>query len=128
MIAIEFEQQRKAFSGGEPIRGLVRWSHLSAPPESVDIRLVWYTKGKGDRDLLIADQRTLPATQTDGSAAFEFTAPTQPYSFSGKLISLVWAVEAIVLPQRDSESVEIVIGPDADEVLILSRPEADGER
>jgi hypothetical protein len=44
--------------------------------------------------------------------------PWGPYSFSGKLISLIWAFELIALPSEDSIRQEIVIGPDAREVQI----------
>ena len=38
MIAIEFEQQRRAFAIGDTIRGRVRWSQLQFALESIEIR------------------------------------------------------------------------------------------
>ncbi len=118
MIAIDFETKRNAFSSGEKIVGSVRWSELGEPVENIEVRLIWYTQGKGDRDVTIVDQQTLPATAASGQSEFEFTAPVGPYSFSGKLISLIWAIEVIALPRRDSESTNIVIGPGGKEVFI----------
>ncbi len=53
-----------------------------------------------------------------GSEWLSLTLPEKPYSFSGTLISLVWAVELICLTTNESIREEIVIGPQAREVLI----------
>ena len=118
MIAIEFENNRTAFDSGERIAGLIRWSELSEPIEGTEVRLIWYTQGKGDPEVTIVEQQIFPTTLATGQSKFEFTAPDGPYSFSGKLISLIWAVEVIALPRRDSESVNIVIAPNGKEVVL----------
>ncbi len=118
MIAIEFENNRTAFDSGEKIAGLIRWSELPDPIEGTEVRLIWYTQGKGDRDVTIVDQQNIPTTLATGQNKFEFTAPEGPYSFSGKLISLIWALEVIALPRRESESVNIVIAPNGKEVVL----------
>lgn len=120
MIRIELRGGRTAYSCGDKITGLVRWSDLPSSAERLEIRLIWYTKGKGDRDVSIEAQRAVATSQPNAEEKFEFIAPNGPYSFSGKLISLIWAIEVVVFPGRDAEMVDIVIAPEQREVLLLA--------
>jgi hypothetical protein len=60
----------------------------------------------------------LPEPQATDLRPFEFTAPDEPYSFSGTLVSLVWNVELVVKPGDLRERREIVIAPGGHEVLL----------
>src|SRR5262245_52954112 len=100
MIAIEMEQNRRAFSFGERIAGTVCWSDQLPQPDRFEVRLIWYTQGKGDRDVSIVQQQTIEPRQPSGHAPFAFEAPNGPYSFSGRLISLLWAIEVVAVPSR----------------------------
>ena len=99
MITIRFDASTAKFSPGEGISGTVSWSDLGPKTMKLETRLIWYTEGKGDQDIEIVMSLPSDVTQPDGSARFEFTAPTRPFSFSGKLISLIWAVEVVVFPE-----------------------------
>jgi hypothetical protein len=59
--------------------------------------------------------------QVADSRPFSFRAPVFPSSFSGKLISLIWALE-LVLDPGGAEAIELVIAPDGKE-LRLDRPD-----
>ena len=118
MIQIVLDNAAGAFEQGATIRGQVAWSEFNRL-ESLEIRLIWFTRGKGDRDVQIVQQQTIRSNASSGSEPFEFTAPRAPYSFSGKLISIIWAVEVVAFPSRNAESVEIVIAPGANEVVAL---------
>jgi hypothetical protein len=37
--------------------------------------------------------------------------PKGPYAFSGKLITLAWAIELVVLPGGETERLDLLIGP-----------------
>lgn len=102
---------------GDEIRGTVHWT-LSVPPTSIQTRLFWYTEGKGDRDLSVAQESSTETTAASGSTSFTFRLPAGPYSFSGKLISLIWAIEAIAAPSGETARVELTIGPDGREARI----------
>jgi hypothetical protein len=53
-----------------------------------------------------------------GQEKFEFALPEGPQSFSGKLISLIWAVELVVEKSKESQRIEFVLSPfDAEIVL-----------
>ena len=59
-----------------------------------------------------------PVRETvQGEQRVKFTLPAAPYSFSGKLISLIWAVE-LVADDSDSARWEFVLGPDGAEILL----------
>ncbi len=111
------------YVAGETIRGTASWESLPEKTNKLSVRLIWYTQGKGDRDVeLLAslDYEITPGMRRGGQQGFDFVAPSRPYSFSGKLIELTWAVEVIAYPTRDSVVEKIVIGPER-KVRDLSR-------
>jgi hypothetical protein len=70
------------------------WS-LAQAPESVEARLFWFTRGKGTQDVGIVETQSVELLQMNGRQRFRFKLPEAPYSFSGRLISIVWAVELV---------------------------------
>lgn len=112
--------ERKAYRPGEQISGTVSWSANKAP-SSAELRLFWYTMGKGDRDSAIAETCVFDLPNTEDSRSFSFRAPDFPPSFSGKLISLLWGLE-LVLEPGETEALELVIAPEASE-LTLDHPQ-----
>ena len=48
----------------------------------------------------------------------ELEEPEAPHSFSGALISLIWAVELLVEPGGLSERIEITVSPTGEEILL----------
>jgi hypothetical protein len=117
-LRIILDDKRTTFRAGEDIRGRAEWS-LDAPAKSVAVHLCWFTRGKGTTDTEVVQQRTFEPAPT-GQGTFSFRAPDQPYSFSGQLISLIWAVELVVDPGDHCERVELIIGPDAAEIELLA--------
>lgn len=117
MSRIELETDRAAYRSGEPIRVALRWT-LDERPQSLLVNLLWYTQGKGDEDVTIVSGEAIENPGTSGSREIAFTAPAHPPSFSGKLISLSWAIEALTEPADAVERCEIVIAPEAAEILL----------
>jgi hypothetical protein len=120
MIAIEMEQ--KTFEPGSEMSGNVRWSGLE-DCDRLDIRLIWYTSGKGDQDFDIANKTAAVRPADSGEQAFSFPAPTHPHSFSGTLISLTWAIEVVQFPGQDAERCDIVIAPGGREIVLHQAPD-----
>jgi len=109
----------EAFSKIEPsgrIKVKVTWAALKA--DSMNINLLWFTSGKGDEDIEIVETRELEHIGSDGERHVEFDLPGQPYSFSGKLISLHWAIEAVPKTNEESKMIEFVLSPTGKEVLL----------
>jgi hypothetical protein len=115
---IGLENNRKAFAPGEQIAGAVRWERPEAP-RAAEVRLCWFTRGKGNEDAAVVETVEFEAPQAGDMREFAFLAPLAPYSFSGTLISLIWVVELVLQPGEEFERIEIVIAPEKQEVLLL---------
>ena len=103
-----------AIEPGGTISGRVAW-HGDAT--SLVVKLTWVTRGKGDQDTDVVAETTVPvAGQTD--ARFTLTAPFEPFTFSGKLISIVYYVTARVAGTETTT--EIVIAPNGKEVVLAT--------
>lgn len=67
---------------------------------SLTVRLIWHTEGRGDEDratvgeIDIYQGRLEPGYPVQG--AFRFQLPSEPWSFAGHYISVVWAIEVNV--------------------------------
>lgn len=112
---------RLAYRPGEWLEGSANWN-LSMPLQAVEIRLLWFTRGRGTPDASVVDSSRVEAPSPMSDAPFRFQLPTAPHSFSGQLIALSWAVEVVAIAQRGkdrlSERLEFRLSPfDADITL-----------
>lgn len=112
------------FTPGETISGSVSWADREET-ESIEIRLIWYTIGKGDRDAESVDVNKIVDLRSQDQSRFSFVAPHRPNSFAGQLIAIQWAIEVIKFPQRDAEQGLLEIHPVSGAVKVT--PVADGE-
>lgn len=108
---------RTAFFPGERIDVDLNWN-LDEPPEALELRLVWNTAGKGTTDLEVVYTERIDHPLAIDSHRVSLTLPLAPFSFSGRLVSLIWALELIALPSEESARLEITIGPGAQEVVL----------
>jgi hypothetical protein len=120
-LDVELTDGRSVFAPGAIIAGVARWS-LDAAPESVEVRLFWYTEGKGDQDVEVVDTAVADSPGLDGELPFSFTAPAAPPSFSGRLISLIWAVELVVEPGSAAARREILLSATGSEIRLDTAP------
>lgn len=116
-IQVDTADGRLSFLPGETVEGVASW-HLDAPPASVEVRLFWYTEGKGDQDLRIVHTVQLERPEADDRRAFQVQLPAGPYSFSGKLISLTWALEVVAEPGSRAGRTPLVLSPTGREILL----------
>lgn len=115
-LRVNFVDDRASFVPGESVSGTATWE-LETDPQSIELRLFWYTTGKGDQDLDVV-QRLVFAPSRHGTESFQLDLPRRPFSFSGKLISVIWAVELVAHPGEFTERLEIIIGPQRREVRV----------
>ncbi len=106
------------FEPGSEVRGRAEWQAGERRPKSVLISLLWHTEGKGTEDVEIVEQVEVERPPALGSRAFSFRLPDFPWSFSGTLISLVWAIEASLEPKGGVERVNLISAPGAEEVRL----------
>lgn len=126
-VRIDLENGRTAFLPGEELTGTVSWSldPGEVPAESAEVHLLWFTRGRGTRDSgVVATERLEGAPSRSDRRDFRFRLPAGPYSVSGKLVSIVWAVEVVLDPGERAERVEIVVSPTGREVLL--HPDLEG--
>jgi hypothetical protein len=103
-LKIATRDNRTVFRPGEEIAGAAGWK-LERAPQSISVNLLWRTEGKGDSDSAIV-------------RSVSFEAPEAPVSFSGKLISLIWSLELVVLPGDESARIDLVLSPVGQEILL----------
>jgi hypothetical protein len=107
---IEIDDGASAFRPGQQIAGGVSWEN-EHKPAIAELRLFWYTRGFGTQDIGVVATHPFENAQQSDQRPFSFTAPEGPYSYSGKAISIVWALELVVKPGMEIARVEIVISP-----------------
>lgn len=123
-IQVETRDGANAFMPGEVVEGMVSWQ-LDRPATTAELRLFWYTMGKGDQDLRVIETVAFANPVLQDSRGFRVRLPEGPYSFSGKLISLLWALEAVVEPGSRAERLVLTVSPTRREIL-LQAPEVQG--
>jgi hypothetical protein len=116
-LRIELTDRRTAYRPGEPLSGRAAW-RVDDQPTSAELRLFWYTSGKGTQDVGVVDTMMFASPRMDDHRDFTLPLPREPYSFSGTLISLIWAIELIVEPGGHVERREIVLSATGEEVVL----------
>lgn len=122
MIQVETRDGVTSFRPGDEVAGRAWWQ-LDRPPSEVVARLFWYTQGKGTQDVVVVQEETFPAPGGQDQRKFSFRLPAGPFSFSGQLISLLWAVEVVAQPGEESARIEIVVSPTGDEIRVVPMEE-----
>ena len=123
-LGIKTELDNLAYTPGEFLRGEVNWKvDLMKNSNGGEVRLFYYTSGKGTRDVETIATHKVDIRTEVGSQKYEFQLPGEPYSFSGKLVSLIWAVEFQVLESDETERLEFVMSPDGQEIDLYANSE-----
>lgn len=122
-VRIDLTGGRTGYRPGEELTGTVSWSidPGGEPVEAAEAHLLWFTRGKGDRNTeVVVTERLEGAPSRSDRRDFRFRLPAGPYSVSGKLVSIVWAVEVVLDPGARAERIEITVSPTGREVLLHS--------
>ena len=109
-----------AFRPGEEVRGEASWS-LDEDPTEVELRLFWRTEGKGTQDVGVVETVTFEKPGGQDRRDFRVRLPAGPYSFSGTLVSLVWAREVVAEPGGAAGRTDIVLAPTGREVRLTAK-------
>ena len=116
-ILVETRDGTTSFRPGDVVEGTVRWQ-LPEPPEEIELRLFWSTEGKGDQDLEL--MQTVPFGNPGAldCRTFRVRLPEGPYSFSGKLITLRWALEVVAQPGDHAGNLFLTVSPTGEEIQL----------
>jgi hypothetical protein len=106
-----------AFAPGESLQGTMRWD-LTTAPQWIELRLFWYTEGKGTQDVGVGPIERIAQPAAAGNHAFTLRAPNLPPSCSGRLVSVRWALELVTSANDPVARTDVIIGPDRQEILL----------
>ncbi len=116
LLRIDLAEGRTAFRPGETVAGEAAW-RLDRAPASAELRLFWHTQGKGDPDQEVVEMVRFDAPRAEDRRDFALRLPAGPWSFSGKLVSLLWSLE-LVVEGEGATRIEIVLSPTGRELLL----------
>ena len=126
MTELNIELNELSFKPGDELTGSVEWICDKAP-QKMELRLFWFTRGKGTEDVGVVETVRFEQPQLNETRKFRLRLPDSPYSFSGRLVSLIWALELVAEPAKQAKRLEIVMGPEGQEVRLDNLPELPGE-
>jgi len=116
-LTIETVDGKTRFEPGETVEMLVGWN-LEVQPEAIEVRAAWKTAGMGTQDMSVVRTERVDHPKAMDGRRLLLELPREPYSFSGKLISLVWFLDVVALPSGEGRHVEITIAPGGREVVL----------
>jgi hypothetical protein len=120
LLQIEFDGGRTAYRPGDVVTGHAAWQVEEI--SSVEVRFLWYTGGQGTFDMQVVASTKVDNPQRTGRTPFRYQLRDSPYSFSGSLVSLQWAVDVVIEPGDRLARAKFVMAPDAKEIQLLSLP------
>ncbi|QJE96432.1 hypothetical protein [Luteolibacter luteus] len=100
---------KKQLAPYQALEGSVSWQ-LDKEPGNLELRLFWFTRGRGDEESDIIETLSL-GNQSTGQRSFSFNLPGWPWSVDGALVSIVWAVELVEGRGAGLALEEFVMGP-----------------
>lgn len=112
---ITVTDRKTSYLPGQWLEGKAVWQ-LDKGADWLEVRLLWFTHGKGDSDISVEETVRVEAPSLHDSCPFRFQLPSAPYSFSGKLISLIWAIEVVAEDDKNAARYEFVLSPDGREI------------
>lgn len=106
---------RTDFSPGQRVKFTATWD-IDASVQWLEARLFWRTSGKGTQSGEVVASHRFDHPSPKECRPLELILPQSPYSFSGRLISIEWFIELVVMPDEKSTALPIVIAPGGREV------------
>lgn len=116
MIEIQLATDSQIQPNGT-IKGEFHWK-LEKAPKNLEVHLLWYTSGRGTEDVEIIETEHITTSGNVGQSYFSFNLPNEPYSFSGKLITLTWAIEVVATSPDETKKIEFMLSPTGREVSL----------
>ena len=117
MLTLRLDNDVTKFEPGAQVIATAEWQ-LDRPAKAIELRLLWFTRGKGDSDEDVVREVTFDDPGSSGQKRLGIQLPDSPYSFSGKLVSLMWALELETLPAGETERLEITVAPGGHEIVL----------
>lgn len=121
MLTLHVPDVHRSVVPQDTVQGEATW-WLDNTPRWVEVRLFWHTEGKGTTDVQVVQRQRFESPGAHETRPFSLTLPDCPYSFSGRLISLVWSVELVCsVAAEAAPRVDLVMSPSGREIRIDQR-------
>jgi len=118
-ITLQLDGDKTCYEPGAQVIATADWD-LDQPATAVELRLMWQTSGKGDTDSSVVQEVSFDNPEQRGQKRLGIQLPDSPYSFSGKLVSLMWQIELEAVPSGETDRVYITLAPGGEEILLSS--------
>lgn len=116
-ITLFLKDGKITYRPGETIRGELLWD-LSQEVQDITINIFWYTNGIGEQDSEIAVTEKISMPLQKGRQSFEIELPLAPYSYTGQITELQWAIEATTMKDKVKDVKEFSMTPDKREIVL----------
>lgn len=125
-LRLDLADGRTDYRPGAEVTGSLSWSldFADEPAKSVRVRLLWFTRGKGDRESEVVATERVATGSRSGRSDFRLRLPAGPYSVRGKVVSIAWEVEAVLGDGELTERIGIVVSPTGREIALHPDPPA----
>lgn len=120
MNSVKLQLHGSTLKPGAELCGSANWE-TEADDAVLHLRIGWRTSGTGTEDLEIVDVWETPIRHT-GQLEIKRELPVFPYSFSSKLITLTWFIEASIDSLSCSDVCDIIISPQESELHLYATP------
>lgn len=128
MIAdIRLGSESKVYEPSAVINGTVR-CQLDAPVERLELRLIYHTTGRGTQDVETVAIEGFALPTASESRSFSLTTDAScPWSFSGKLISIVWRLELVTDDELLLAHCSLILSPTGQEVDLYAHDDGSAD-
>src|SRR5262245_10729919 len=117
-ITIVLKGSTNQYRPEQKIYGTVHWN-LPQSSEQIELSLLWYTIRPGPLEHLrlvgggstMVDSLLIQSPLQIASQDFEFSIPIGPYTYTGKLFSIIWGVLAVSKPDNTKSSIHLTVHP-----------------
>ena len=117
MDDITLDIHKTVFEPQDEVVGRVTWS-LHRSPKVVTVTAGWYTQGRGSEDEQIEIEQKWRTDENRGVQGFVLPLSKSPYSYSGKLIEIIWYVSAKTKKGGLHTRTDIVVSPNGKPVTL----------
>jgi len=116
-LSIEIDGGLYSYCPGETLKGRAWWN-VDGAPQAVEVRLFWFTTGVTLSQAGIVKRIIVDRPSARSSKEFQFVIPDAPWSFTGRFVSVNWAVEVVLLPSRKNARQFITVSPDRKQIFL----------
>jgi len=109
-IEVKLLDSRDCWKPGETVKAEVTWQDEEGA-EELEVSVLWSTRGRGDEDKDVVATESIHAPGSSGSRRVEFDLPQGPWSYRGKMIEIVWQVDAVIWPSGLESQADLVLSP-----------------